>query len=182
MGFWAHDLIPLLIPISFLITPHLRLERRKRKLRLFAVGVFIILLLSMFSYNDLAALKRILLKADSDNNYKTLSEQINDYKCLNITSQDYYFSFYDFFLHPMFVKDAGYYFMILEYTGGLGDYWNQTDESIKKATLIYMKPKDYWNSYVPKNVRDTVYRYNSYVAENFEPVCKGIYLRRKPGH
>jgi hypothetical protein len=173
-------LIPLLIPLGLLITPYLQKLEPAAEKRLIALSVlaFVFFLIWM-GYIHLLIFRYILDPTDHSSGYKTIFEQAKDYSCLNITSSDYYFGFYSFFFHPIFVKDAGYYYGSTR-VDKIQNYESLTEDSIKRATLI-INPPIVGGMNPSSQIISSISKYSGYVSDNFEPVCSGIYLRRKTG-
>jgi hypothetical protein len=171
-------LIPLLIPLALLITPYVQRMGPTAEKRLIALSLlaFVFFLIWM-GYIHLRIFSYILNPLDHSSGYKTLFEQAQDYSCLNITSKDYYFGFYSYFFHPIFVKDATYYYGSTR-VDKISGYQEMTQEGIQKATLMMnltlvrsMNPSPL--------IIGSIENYSGFISEHFEPACSGIYLRRK---
>ncbi len=177
MNFRIGYLTPHLIPFALLIVPYIQQqdEKRERLLKKLALLAFILYLVWM-AYIHAKLFSYMLDPTDYSSGYKTLSEQAADYGCLNISSDDYYFGFYEYFFHPIFVKDSGYYYVASK-MDRLENYTQMTDDSLKKATLIIM-PENVRMMNPTDEVSSSLDNYSGYIAQNFEKVCIGPYLRR----
>ena len=173
-------LTPLLIPIALLIVPYLkRLDKRTEKTLISLAWLAFVFYLSWMGYIHFKILSHMFRPGDISSGYRTIFEQAKDYNCLNITSKDYYFDFYAYFFHPIFVRDAGYYYVASK-IDRLENYENLTDSYLRKATLM-VTPDKIRIMNPPYQVAASLDKYAQYTNASFEPVCEGMYMRRKPG-
>jgi hypothetical protein len=171
-------LTPLLIPLSILIVPYLqKLDKKTEKMLVSLLWLAFIFYIFWMCYIHVKFLSYMLFSPDVSRGYRSIFEQAKDYSCLNISENDSYFAFYDFVFHPIFIKDSEYYYVVSK-MDKLSNYDNRTDEALKKATIM-LPPKTILSMDRPANVRASVEKYQQYVDDNFEPVCLGMYLRRK---